>query len=191
MTNQIIEAPAQTVQIIDVSTVESWTAQGESLYTQHRETLWAIAGWMEAGVQEFGNEAQQIALAVFGKSNAELRRIMDTAKRFPPEARRAELTFNHHALTLPLTAEQADEVLNSAAETKASLSHVRKAVNVIRESQGGDIFQQMAAIGLDELVDDWTGKMIRLSNRAPTQEARNYFREMLDEADNGLIMGVN
>ncbi len=188
MSDQIIEVPTQSQTVIDISTIDGWSAQGQALFNQHRETLWSIAAWMEAGAREFGDAAQTIALGIFGKSQGEMRKIMDTAKRFPPAKRRPELSLNHHALVVNIEAEKADEILDKAVAEKLSVSALKKVVAVVRESEGGDIFQQMAAVPMEALVDDWTGKIIRLFNCAPSQEARDAFVEILSENESGLIM---
>jgi hypothetical protein len=186
MTAAMIERPEQP--LIDVTSIENWQVQGDGIFTRHRHILWEVAAWLEAGVREFGDQAQAIALEQFGKSKAEIKNAMDVAQRFPEGKRRPELTFGHHAAVVMIDEDQADEILDDAVQNKASIAAVKKAVNQVRESKGGDIFQIMASVNYDELVDDWTGKMIRLSNRAPSQEARDQFLELLADNANGLVI---
>lgn len=173
---------------IAIKTIEQWAKDGVSLAANHKQLMWKIAEWMQFGVVEFGDAAQQIALETFSKSHGDIKKAMDVSKRFSPDQRRPELTFTHHAVVMPLDDKQAGEVLDYAVENKASLTAIKKAVNAIRESEGGDVFAQMAAISYEELLDDWTGQISRIWNRAPSQEAREQFLETVEEFNNELII---
>lgn len=168
--------------------LDDWTQQGQQLAADHRNLMWKIAAWLEKGVERFGDAAEQIACDLFLKKPAQLKEILDIAKRFPPEERRPELSFTHHKMVAKLPDDQAAQVLDDAIQTKASVQTVKKAVNRIRESEGGDVFAQMAAVSQEELLDDWYGKMTRLWNRCPNgADGRKMFFEAANEADGGII----
>lgn len=173
---------------ITTQSIDQWAEQGRALQINHKAVLWDIANWMRDGVEKYGDAAQMIAVETFQKGAVQLQRAIDVAKLFPPERRRPELSFGHHEVVMRLDADQADTLLDEAVANKTKVSTLKKAVAEIRESEGGDVFQQMAKIGHEELVDDWNGKMTRLFNRAPSQEARDQFIELAATFENKLIM---
>lgn len=172
----------------DGTTLDDWTTQGHKLVIGFHQLNWYIGDWLNFGIEKFGPEAQTIALNTFQKTLPELTRAIDVATKFPPDQRRPELSFSHHKHVVKLDDEQAKAVLDKAVQSGQSASEVKKAVAEIRESEGGDVFNIMASVNHEQLVDDWTGKMTRLCNRAPSQEARDQFIELLASHDNGLIL---
>ncbi|GAB5483496.1 MAG: hypothetical protein Pars92KO_32530 [Parasphingorhabdus sp.] len=173
---------------LPVTSLGEWTLQGERLAADHRNLMWSIAAWLEQGVREFGDRAQAIALVQFGKSRADIKLAMDLSKRFPEGERWDGLTYAHHAAVANLVDQEAAQILVQAQTNGLSVTATKKAVNAIRESQGGDVFQKMMAIPQDELLDDWWSKIQRLWNRCPNgPDGRAMFLEAASEADGGIM----
>ncbi|MEP2736730.1 MAG: hypothetical protein ABJP34_10580 [Erythrobacter sp.] len=165
-----------------------WTAQGEALAHTHRNLLWDIADWLERGVIEFGDAAQEIALVQFGRSKGELAEAMDLAKRFPADSRHAGLSYTHYKLAAKLPDSEATAILDDAAKTGAAVAVVRKQVAKIRETEGGDIHRQMASIPQEQLVDEWYDAAVKLLNRAPNgAEGRRDVCESFSEVDFRMV----
>lgn len=192
MTTDIAISDSQTIlpPLDDIRlSVEQWTAKGLELAADHRNLMWHIAEWMQVGVERFGDQAENIALKTFRRSAIQIKKAMDVAARFPPEMRRAELSFGHHQTVMPIKDDsEANRILDEAVASKMTVNATKKAVNIVRESRGGDVYRVMKNVNADQMADDWYVKMTRLWNRCPNGvEGRDMFLEQAKEADGGLI----
>ena len=183
--NDLTAAPTYT----PAATIDAWQAQGERLAHRHRNLMWEVAEWAQFGFEQWGIAAQDIVLATFGRSKAEVAKAMEAHKRFPPHVRQPGLSYSHHATVLPLGDDEARTLLDEAAREGFTVSMLKKRVAAVRESAGGDVFEQMASADTEELHDDWLGQVVRLLNRAPNgDDARLEVAGMITEAKGEFIV---
>lgn len=75
-------------------TFEQWAEMGDGLGQMHRSLMWWIGDWYLYGEAHYGHEAEQAV--PLGYSSESIRQAAWVCQRFPPEERRADLSYTHH-----------------------------------------------------------------------------------------------
>ena len=75
---------------------ETWRLLGAGLGARHNASCWVLGDWAAFGRARYGRFYRD-ALFATGVDQATLGGYAAVARRFPPERRRSDLTFRHHA----------------------------------------------------------------------------------------------
>lgn len=169
-------------------TFQEWEEQGTNLANGHRQINWMIGDWLVYGIEQFGAEAQTLACDKFGRTPSELKKALDVAKRFPLEQRRPELSFTHYQHLATLPEGQATPLIETAVQEGLTAKDLGKRVAKVRESEGGEVFEIMKNMSMQEAEDKWYSETARQFNRAPSVEIQNDWREALEELQRGDLM---
>lgn len=124
------------LQLRDGMTFEEWDSIGDQIAVMHQASPWWIGDWYLAGDRLFGEAASQ-ARAISDKAAAHGRQLSPATvidysslcRRFPLEARIAELSFTHHAVVRALPDERAQQLLTQAKEEGFSVAALKRALN--------------------------------------------------------------
>ena len=74
---------------------EAWRLLGAGLATRHDGSCWVLGDWAAFGRERYGRFYRD-ALFATGLDRATIGEYAAVARRFPPERRRADLSFRHH-----------------------------------------------------------------------------------------------
>lgn len=98
---------------------------------------WAIGDWLDFGEWKYGDKFAQAA-DVTGLSPSRLANIQWLARTFPPERRRPDLTLAHHESVAALPVDEADRLLNEAADNDQTAGELRRQVQDQRAVLSGE-----------------------------------------------------
>lgn len=163
--------------------VETWQSIGEQIIKIGDSTAWWIADWINYGQQKFPDRYRKAA-AKTNLSYQTLRNYAWVARRFPISRRRAELSFQHHALVAGLEEQEQDRWLERALERGLSATELRKQLKSSRSSISKSTSILHMSFELDK-VQQW-----RAAAEAEDQEVTAWIIHLLDAAaSRTLAMG--
>jgi hypothetical protein len=140
--------------IPDDLTLDQWAAIGNDLRSAINSTPWWVGDWLVYAQQRFETDEAGNAvssgvaevnrrLADLGFEHAQTLRCLRVAAKFPPAARREELSWAHHDEVSALDSSTANHLLNEAVECGWSTAQLRdqvrrhKALNPAQEALPG------------------------------------------------------
>ena len=109
------------------ATYEAWLEAGQQLATSESANRWALGDWARVRDPRWGDLAA--AADAIGVSRTTLYHRVTVARRFPPDRRRADLSYSHHAEVVALPAEVADRLLADAAVEGWTVARLRAAAH--------------------------------------------------------------
>ena len=109
------------------ATYEAWLEAGQQLATSESANRWALGDWARTRDPRWGDLAA--AADTIGVSRTTLYHRVTVAHRFPPDRRRADLSYSHHAEVVALPAEVADRLLAAAAGEGWTVARLRAAAH--------------------------------------------------------------
>ncbi len=108
----------------DDLTASQWLDIGRDLHAQDRTIKWLMGDWLNIGIQRF-TEQLELALPQLADDPKALAKIGRVSAAFSPDQRHADLTFDHHAHVASLPAEEAQAMLQRAAQGHISARQTR------------------------------------------------------------------
>ena len=119
--------------------IQEWTAVGARAAEHARLAPWREGDWLVAGLNggklEGGAKAE--AIRVTGGEGVELTRLVAVCRAFPPETRRPDLSFDHHAAVVTLEdAAERSAMLDQALANGWTARRTRQAVTARRVELG-------------------------------------------------------
>jgi hypothetical protein len=103
----------------------AWLTLGRQLYIVADSSAWWLGDWLVFGQHRFPDRYEQ-AIAGSSLNYQTLRNYAWVARKFPPELRRAELSFQHHAEVAALPEGERARWLDRAQEGRWSRSELRR-----------------------------------------------------------------
>ncbi len=103
---------------------EQWEAAGRELNRMARAINFWVGDWINYGERNYGEKYSQ-AIDVTGMEYQTLCNTASVAKRIPPERRRENLSWTHHAEVASLPPEQQVEWLDRADEEGMTVARLR------------------------------------------------------------------
>lgn len=129
--------PSRRFALPEGCTEEDWAAAGRQLRNVSENWHWAVADWLVAGLDRWGESRYAAAERVTGLGYQTLRHYCSVARRFPP-GQRHETTFSVHAEVAKLDRGAAHEILAKAAKESLTVRAVRVRVNRETREQPAD-----------------------------------------------------
>lgn len=106
-----------------------WAAAGRYVAAVSRNSQWWVGDWICCGNARWG-ERYADAARLTGYDVQSLRNMAHVASRFPPELRRPDLSWSHHAAIAQLEPDEQLEWLARAAELRLSVADLRLEVRM-------------------------------------------------------------
>jgi hypothetical protein len=103
----------------------AWLALGRQLHVVADSSAWWLGDWLVFGQNRFPDRYEQ-AIAESSLDYQTLRNYAWVARKIPPELRRAELSFQHHAEVAALPEDERARWLDRAKEGGWSRSELRR-----------------------------------------------------------------
>jgi hypothetical protein len=101
-----------------------WLSTGRRLGAIGRCSQWWIGDWIRYGTSRWGEKYVEAA-RVTGYDVASLRNMAWVAAQFDPSLRSDKLSWSHHVLLAPLTADEQRAWIERAAERRLSVADLR------------------------------------------------------------------
>jgi hypothetical protein len=117
--------------------LESWLEHGRRLGVVGRGVAWWIGDWLRYGNARFGEKYSRAA-RITGYDRQSLMNMAYVASRFPPERRRAEVSWSHHAEVAALPPAKQEEWLDRAQHNRLSVGSLRQELRSARRAGGPD-----------------------------------------------------
>jgi hypothetical protein len=112
---------------------ETWLEHGRRLGVVGRGVAWWIGDWLSYGNVRFGEKYSRAA-RITGYDRQSLMNMAYVASRFPPERRRAEVSWSHHAEVAALPPAKQDAWLDFAQRNRLSVGSLRQELRSARRS---------------------------------------------------------
>jgi len=110
---------------------EEWAAMGHGLIAMAEASMWWVGDWLLYGEHEYGEKyAQAVEATGYGLST--LKNAQWVSDRFPPEARREELSHSHHVAAAGLDESARADLLARAVEEGMTSGEVRGRAKAIK-----------------------------------------------------------
>src|SRR3954470_2699940 len=104
---------------------EAWREFGVKLGSYGNATQWWLGDWLVFGRMKYGRRYKD-AIAATGLDYQTLRNYAVVARRFERSRRRANLTFQHHAVLCALSNDEQDAWLDRAEAGRWSRNELRR-----------------------------------------------------------------
>jgi hypothetical protein len=104
---------------------DAWRQMGTRLGVYTSATSWWLGDWLTFGRDKYGRRYKE-AIAATGLDYQTLRNYAVVARRFAAPRRRANLTFQHHAVVCSLPDDRQDEWLDRATAGGWSRNELRR-----------------------------------------------------------------
>lgn len=115
-------------------TLEQYAGVCHAIGRAHKGSMWYLGDAGVYGESHFGEDyAQHFDPRAMGYEPEVAANAKYVCKRFPPERRRADLSFSHHAAVAALAPEKADSWLERAAKEGWIVAQLREAIAQVRE----------------------------------------------------------
>jgi len=125
-------------------TFEHWERTGAQLSGIVNASAWCLGDWLVYGKEQYSNRYQHVVQAV-GLDYQTLRNYAWIARRFAPERRRQNLSFQHHAEVASMLPQDQDCWLGQAEAHGWSVKQLRSAIKSSR-CPGSDDSTKTAAL---------------------------------------------
>jgi hypothetical protein len=116
---------------------DAWMQMGTRLGVYTSATAWWLGDWLTFGRVKYGRRYKD-ALAATGLDYQTLRNYAVVARRFVPARRRADLTFQHHAVVCSLPDAEQDQWLDRAAAGGWSRNELRRQLRAALAEPGAE-----------------------------------------------------
>jgi hypothetical protein len=114
-----------------------WLSTGRRLGAIGRCSQWWIGDWIRYGTARWGEKYAEAA-RVTGYDVASLRNMAWVAAQFDLSLRSDKLSWSHHVLLAPLTADQQRTWIERAIERRLSVADLRLELRAKRDGGGGE-----------------------------------------------------
>jgi hypothetical protein len=104
---------------------EDWKGIGRRVVKLGNASAWWLGDWIAFGQRKYGRRYKE-ALLITGLEYQTLRNYASIARRFEPERRRNDLSFQHHAEVATLSDSEQDRWLALAAGNHWSRNELRR-----------------------------------------------------------------
>jgi len=110
---------------------DEWAEMAHGLIAMAEASMWWVGDWLLYGEHHYGEKyAQAIEATGYGLST--LKNYQWVADRFPPEARREELSHTHHVAAASLDESARADLLQRAVEEGMTSGEVRGRVKALK-----------------------------------------------------------
>jgi hypothetical protein len=118
---------------------DDWAAEGPTLVTMARASMWWLGDWLAWGEHQFGEKYAQ-AVETTGLAVQTLKNAQWVCDRIPPRDRVAAVPFSHHRAVASLESPRRRALLKAAADEGLTEFEVRKRVREEKaaEAAGAD-----------------------------------------------------
>ncbi len=118
-------------------TIDTWRSLGRQIHEISSSSAWWLGDWLLYGQSEFPNRYKH-AMAQTSLDYQTLRNYAWVARRFAPDERYGDVSFQHHAEVAGLQPEERGRWLRLAQEHGWSRNELRRQVRAQRGSAGGE-----------------------------------------------------
>jgi len=134
--SHVVDTSSLSLDIPAETTFDEWVDLGRQLCSNAKAINWWIGDWWAFGDHEYGVLAKAAAEGIWGREFGTLSNYGSVSRSFKETSRRRELlTFTHHVEVAALSAAEADELLDLAAQENLSTRDLRAAVQERREQK--------------------------------------------------------
>lgn len=158
--------------------LETWCRIGDQILAISDSSAWWIGDWLVFGQRKYHDRYQR-AMKETLLDYQTLRNYAWVARKFAPERRREDVTFQHHMEVASLPEDQQDHWLNFAARLKWSKSELRrqiKASTAPDEPSGG------TEVSLSLRLEETRIKRWELAARRNSKSLTEWISAVLDGA---------
>lgn len=178
----VIRVPSQYGELTSLSfhpnadTFEEWLEIGRTFRSLHNSVLWWVGDWLVWGNKRWGEKYSQ-AMEETDYSYDQLRRAYAVSTAFPPNRRRARLSWSHHREVLYLMENRQEWYLDKCEDEDWSSHRLREEISLAKieaeqQLQIGNRIEQEAESDL--LTPDEQKSAERKDHRKRWSE-RHYF----------------
>lgn len=172
------------------ATVETWQQLGVLLFSLEGSIQWLIGDWIINGETQWGQTYDEME-RISGRENATLRDYVYVSRHVQLSVRTDNLSFGHHKLVAAYPEADQRKWLEWAAQARASVADLRKALNGIGDGNDGgssngykppkQVARAKAPISYTlDLVTRKPTSEFSVQERAAIQERIPYWQDVMD-----------
>ncbi|HBF79206.1 MAG TPA: antibiotic biosynthesis protein [Streptomyces sp.] len=158
--------------------LEAWCRIGDQIFAVSDSSAWWIGDWLVFGQRKYRDRYQR-AMKETLLDYQTLRNYAWVARKFVPQRRREDLTFQHHMEVASLPEDQQDHWLDFAVRLKWSKSELRRQ---IKASTAPDDPPGRAEVSLNLRLEETRVKRWELAARRNSTSLTEWISAVLDSA---------